>query len=426
VIGWCLLIVLGTATDSKASHKFSLRGYYKSYFTVYEPPSLHVPAASDGLNRFDTDPPQLGAVSNRLRLNLRYRPAIWMTFDAAYDFAPRIQDPALYSGEGIYLVSSNLSKYRVDDLRRILYPQEHRDISSFAIFQNLDRLSATIQGYRFDLVLGRQPIAWGAARAINPTDVITPFSYTDLDVEDRVGVDAIRARYALGFMSEIDAGLVFGPDFEADLSAAFLRGKFYAAKTDFSVLLCRFQEHMLLGGDLVRSIGGAGTWLEAAYVILDDDDPNNDDESYFSMSTGADYSFFDGLYGFAEYHFNGIGVTDPAQYRGLLLSVPYSTSSVYLLGRHYFIPGVAYQPSPLISVSAETLINLDDGSAIIVPAAEYNFAEDVYVTIGAYFAVGSGPRVEVFPGDQRPGEIQIDSEFGSYPSSIFSSFKLYF
>ncbi len=53
---------------------------------------------------------------------------------------------------------------------------------------------------RFDLRIGKQIIAWGKADAINPTDLITPWDYSDvLDTEDeRIGVVAAKARYLIG------------------------------------------------------------------------------------------------------------------------------------------------------------------------------------------------------------------------------------
>lgn len=52
----------------------------------------------------------------------------------------------------------------------------------------------------FDFRLGKQIILWGQADAINPTDNITPWDFTDfLDTEDeRIGVVALEANYYVG------------------------------------------------------------------------------------------------------------------------------------------------------------------------------------------------------------------------------------
>jgi len=114
--------------------------------------------------------------------------------------------------------------------------------------------------------VGRQAIAWGNARIINPTDIIAPFSFNELDTEERRGVDAVRVRIPLGMMDELDLGVVAGRDFNRDRSAFFIRGKTYLLKTDLSLLMTGFRKHLMIGFDLSRSVGGAGIWLEAAHV----------------------------------------------------------------------------------------------------------------------------------------------------------------
>ena len=55
---------------------------------------------------------------------------------------------------------------------------------------------------RFDLTVGRQVLAWGRADTLNPTDYFAARDYTRLVAEDddqRRGVDALRARWSLGW-----------------------------------------------------------------------------------------------------------------------------------------------------------------------------------------------------------------------------------
>ena len=419
------LLVLTLAGSVGAAGRVSVGGYFKSYFVAYEPPTLSTRGGIDP-SRVQLDPPSLGSVSNRLRLNLRIRPAGWLDLDAAYDFAPRVQDPILFAGETLVETIAPAGSYRCDDVTSILYPSHYRDISSFAIYQNLDRLSATVHAPKFDLIVGRQSIAWGTARVINPTDILAPYAYSQLDVEDRVGVDAVRLRIPLGFMGEIDAGYVVGEDWESDRSAVLGRVKLYAAETDFSLIACRFREHLLFGGDLARSVGGAGVWLEAAEVLVDTPDDGSPGEDYFRLSMGADYNFADGLYGFAEYHFNGAGMSDPGDYSSLYNAPAYVDGATYLLGKHYITPGVSYQVTPLLTATGEALINLSDGSALAAPSLEYNLSQNVYLQVGGYFAIGKRP--EIGEGDTvRPSPERIlQSEFGSYPHEIYSSFRVYF
>ncbi len=413
------LLVTVSASKLRASERFTLDGYYKNFFVAYDFPAYKAPVAL---------PDQLvvGSVSNRIRLNGRLRLTDWLTFSTAYDFAPRIQDPSLFH-EHIFMVGIDPGSYRAIDLDERLYPAPGDSVSSFAVLQNLDRAFFTVTAPQFDLYLGRQAIAWGSGHVINPTDVIAPYTYSELDTEDRIGVDAVRMRVPIGFMGEIDAGYVFGDEFEFSQSAFFVRGKFYTTGTDWSVLLVGFRENLLAGLDLTRDIGRAGFWMEGAHVFVDalDKDGIRENPDYFRGSIGFDYSFWGDTYGFMEYHFNGAGSNHAESYFDNLSTTAYTEGSVYLMGKHYLAPGVSHQLTSLITTAGEALVNLSDPSVFLALSLEYNIAQDVYIAAGAYVGIGRRPEfiIAADPGSKR---VDFRSEFGSYPDTYYSSFRIYF
>ena len=363
----------------------------------------------------------MGLSKNRFRLNLSYQPQKWMNLDAAYDLVPKIQSEAL-SRNPFFFQQSDPFAYRVADLETNLYPRGTKAIQNFSLSQNLDRASITLRTQPADITIGRQSIAWGSARAINPTDVLAPFPFEALDTEDRIGIDAVRARIPLGSLSEIDTGYVFGKDFKFENSAFYERTKFNVHKTDISLLLMGFRENLLVGFDLTRAIRGAGFWLETAYVF--ENAFNYDDAggmgSYFRASAGLDYSLTHKTYGFIEYHFNGAGSSTPGEYLKSFAKPAYTEGSVYLMGRHYIIPGISYQISPLITITGQSLINATDPSVYLTPQAEYNIANNVYLGIGAFIAIGEKPAAT------NEGSYLLRSEFGGYPDYYFGSIRYYF
>ena len=398
---------------------FSVGGYFKNFFVVIELPGFSLPGNAPLPDRL------MGSVNNRLRLHASADISPSLRVSVAYDLSPRIQDPFLF-GEHIFAWEVDPYGYRAADLKERLYPQEKAGLDRFAIYQNLDRLVLFIATEPADISIGRQAIAWGSARAVNPIDIIAPFALQELDKEERVGVDAVRLRFPLGFMGEIDAGYVFGKDFRFEKSAFFLRAKTYAAKTDLSFLFLVFRENLLLGGDITRSIGGAGFWMEGAYVLADifrgrEFDGTND---YLRLSTGLDYSLSGNTYGFVEYHYNSGGSTHPENYLPNLSNSALQEGSVFLLGRHYIIPGLNHQITPLIGLMAQVLINLSDGSFFVAPAVEYNLASNVYIAAGGFLGSGKIPSpVRNIP--QAPGG-GLRSEFGSYSDAFYTSFRIYF
>ena len=383
---------------------FSFGGYYKNYFTTF-----HSPIADFSL---------MGAAVNRLRLNTFWQPMDAVSLEVAYDVSPRVQDPSLFS-ESPFALGIASSSYRAADFDSLLYPTKPDSIGSVGIYHNLDRASVQISTNFADISIGRDAVAWGSARVINPTDVVAPFSYDQLDTEDRVGVDAIRVRIPIGVLGEVDTGYIIGSNFDFDKSVVFVRSQLNAVETDFSFLLLTLQKDLLVGLDVVRGIGGAGCWLEAAYMFLELFSAERDlAENYLRVSVGLDYSFSGRIYTFIEYHFNAAGTDNPSNYLSNIEQPAYTRGGVYLLGRHYLSPGINYQLTPLLGIRGQIVINLTDPSTWFVPQIAYNIAEDIHLTVGGMISVGKTP----IEGDT----IQFQSEFGSYPNLFFTSMSVYF
>ena len=399
-----IICLMTTPLVGTADTEFQVGGYYKNFSTAFNSPL--------------PDTSMMGVVVNRLRLNLSYAPTDALSFALAYDFSPRVQDPLLFSQSPI-AVGVASSRYRVADFDSRIYPENSESISSVGIYHNLDRAAVQFSTDFADFSIGRDAIAWGSARIINPTDIIAPYSFDQLDTEDRVGVDAVRVRIPIGVMGEIDTGYIFGDKFNFDKSAIFLRTQLNAVETDFSILLLEFQRDLLVGFDVARGIGGTGFWLETAYVFNRPFDDNaKASEGYLRTSVGLDYSFGGEIYTFIEYHFNGAGANEPEDFLTNLEQPAYTRGGVYLLGTHYLAPGLLYQLTPLISLSGQILFNLSDPSTWVAPQITYNIAEDIHLSVGGFVSIGKRPK--------NDDSIQLQSEFGTYPSLFFSSFRAYF
>ena len=89
------------------------------------------------------------------------------------------------------------------------------------------------------------------------------------------------------------------------------------------------------------------------------------------------------------------------------------------MGKHYLVPGLTYQITPLISLSGVILSNVSDLSVFPSLQVEYNLAQDIYLSAGGFIGIGKRPETE----DE---ETQFRSEFGGYSSFYFLSFRIYF
>jgi hypothetical protein len=414
IAGWLFFL----AALLPAAEELHLSGYDKSFFNAF------FPAAIRFGNRSEREP-ALGSLSNRLRLQLDYRPGKWFSLQLAYDLTPEIVAERLRQGDPIF-PAPDPGSYRWKDLPAALYPGANAAAGTFSLRQNLDRLNFQIAFPWASLTVGRQVVAWGSARVISPTDVIAPFSFHELDVEDRRGVDAVRLRVPAGELQELDLGWISGSDGEAGRSAWYFRGRFNSWKTDWSLLLMSFRRHFLLGADMSRSLGGAGIWLEAAYVRnhLDPGDPAATPRGYFRASTGIEYFFSDRFSGFCEYHFNTAGAGTAQNYEADFSLPAYRDGAVYLLGRHYLCLGGIVHVHPLMPLSLLAIGNLGDRSLELSPTLEYNLSQNIYLSIGAY--IGLGKKAQAAASISGPDSLLFHSEFGAYPDMVFTSFRVYF
>ncbi|MBN1114888.1 MAG: hypothetical protein JXA66_06070, partial [Oligoflexia bacterium] len=287
-------VILFLLFSFPVSASVSFNGYLKSFFLF---------------NNYPETPDFTIANINTARARLFWEPANDFALNAAYAVSPSYISDSQGFGAA--------SPYRCVDFNNQLYPLHAYSGSGFVIMQNLDRMNFVYRAGSLDLGVGRQPVALGSARVINPTDIFTPFSYQELNKEERTGVDAVRLTIPLGQLGEIDSGYVIGEKFEESLSALYIKVKFNKWDTDWSVILAGFMDNMMLGLDVAGSLLDAGIWLETAYVFSGILKRYNSDNNYFRISAGFDYSFTGNLYFFAEYHFNGAGSTHFGNYRML-------------------------------------------------------------------------------------------------------------
>lgn len=382
-------------------------GYLKNFSLVTDPPGI-------------VQPDRMWSSSTRLRLQYQG----WLTdrwsVAGAGELAFVRQHHLLFAVDSAALsVSSNT--YRLSDPDRLWLPGDPAPDDNTALMFNLDRVRLAWRGERLEISLGRQAVSWGSGKAVNPTDVLMPYAFTELDTEYRVGVDAVRFRYALNRMSELDAGYVFGPGGDMADSAVFLRGKTYLANTDLSALLMRFRNHLMIGVDVTRAWGGSGVWLEAAFVDADHFAATAARRDYVRVSAGVDRQLTPALYGYLEYHFNGsgrdaddpvYGLVDPAAVAG----------SVYLVGRHYLSLGTAWQLSGLTTVNGMVIANLDDHSMFLSLSLDRSMSDNLYLALGVYLSTGDAPLT----GIPDPALSVVRDEFGGYADLVYGSVRWYF
>jgi len=363
-------------------------GYFKTF------PTHRSPNAAEGTTN---------SIDNILRLKASKQFNKKLRGEIAYELFPLIRKNSPPPPSPIQRPQPQ--SYRVVDLKSNVFTTD----DDFFLLQNLDRLFFNYSTEKIDVNVGRQLIAFGSARSINPTDIFTPFTFDTLNKEDRIGVDAIHITIPTGELTAIEAGFVAGNHFSTKQSGAFLTKRNHVKETDITTSIMYFRKNILLGVDIQRPIKQAGFWLEMAYVIAESFQTNIYGNNYFRTTTGLDYKASDKLYIYGEYHFNGPGTITAHDYIVNSNQVAYTQGTTYLLGQHYLIPGMMYEITPLILFNAQLLTNITDPSAYLYAIVEHNIKEDWYYDYGLLLAIGN-PR----------------SEFKLYPDVVYLSVRKYF
>ncbi|TLU66374.1 hypothetical protein FE810_06700 [Thalassotalea litorea] len=435
-------LLICTIIPSSWANELVTSGYFKGYLLGQD--EIDIQGSLDDLGDDIPDHINGGIQSqNAMRLMINYFSGD-INVEMHYEIQPIFSNyDFLTANSGVIgnTLSSATNVYRYKDLETSIFKSD----TSFVTLQNLDRFNLQYTAEWGDTTIGRQVVAFGSARFINPTDIFVPFAIQTLNQEYRVGIDAIRSQISLGDFSTLDLGLVVGEDGKKNYNAVFARYQQSVAANDIELIGISLADAYLLGGGIERAIGDFGAWLETAYLHAHgrerDDQAMIDDttivtnidtplmmqsstlaefmQSYWRTSAGIDYAITEEFYVAVEYHFNGAGSDNPDDYLSLSTTAPYQRGGVYLFGKHYLIPSFNYQINALSTLSSSAFINLNDQSTFIAIHMEHSWSDNLYSDLGVYLASGHGLLAS-------NSELQVGSEFGFYPETVYASLRYYF
>lgn len=396
----CLVV----PTSAKADDWY-FSGYVKSYLVAQTDANINGPIGDAAKPVFQSQ--------NAARIMIAGPGLLGSDFEFHYEVKPIFSTQSMMTGSVGFgsTIASTETKYRVGDIN----PSFDDGDEKTGLLQNLDRLNLQFREGIGTITVGRQPVAFGSARFLSPTDILEPFLVSTLDQEYRVGVDAVRFEKSLGPFKELDLGIIAGSKWRADHSAAYARYKSSMSGNDVEVTTVLQNRWAMLGGGIERAIGNLGFWGEVAYVH------SLDGRNYTRLSTGLDKSFGDNILGMIEYHYSGAGSNDPADYVVHAVDEAFTKGGVFLAGDHYVVPAVTWTVTPLLGVTASAFVNFSDDSAFLRFGGEYSLSEDIYMDFGINAAIGRGGEAMF-----APPYLTLGSEFGSVPSTAYVSLRRYF
>ncbi|MBT8404542.1 MAG: hypothetical protein KJP18_11835 [Gemmatimonadetes bacterium] len=281
------------------------------------------------------------------------------------------------------------------------------DTEGTRVVHDFDRIALRLFTGPVDWTIGRQAISWGTSVLFPVADLWAAFSPFELDVEERPGVDGIRALAYPGGV-EVDGVLV---DRGEDGVSGGVRGSWSGARWEVWGGGGRFWD---------RTVGLAGvTWLgDHAQLRLEGavGDATRATLGVDRVSTRVSVS--------AEIHYNGDGAGSAAEYPAQLASPVLSRGETYYLGRYYGGAAVVASPDDegRLSLALSVLANLDDRSTAWTPSASYDLGRSARVGVGGLLSTGDRPSLS----GGAPSVPILPTEFGAYGRQVFVRISLFY
>lgn len=292
-------------------------------------------------------------------------------------------------------------------------------------YHRLDRAMVAFTPVWGEIRLGRQAVTWGNGFTFNPMDIFNPFAPTDLERDYKMGDDLALFQFPV---NNVDVELIYvvrrDPDTSKtgqDENSFGAKLHFFAGDTEMDVMVTRHYEDMIAGIGAVGYLGGAAWRWDLTGTFLKEKSRGN--KAYASAVANMDYSWIwldKNFYGYIELYYNGLSdmnytdcFSDPA------ISERIARGELFALGRFYASASLNMEVHPLVNAYITPILNLNDGSGILLPRIVYDYADNIRMTVTGSFNWG-GDNTE-YGGYQISG-----TSFDYKPSNSISAWATWY
>ena len=338
---------------------------------------------------------------------------------AIYGDAPRLS--RTFSGGGD--VSGIISTLPNDRHRALRLTGRWGGSDRLDAVHRLDRLVLSYSGEHLVARIGRQAVSWGNGLIFHPLDIFSPFSPLAVDKDYKTGDDMLYGQWLFDSGNDIQTLLLprRAADGGLDSEAGSLATKYHAliGEWDLDLVVARHFDETVLGIGASRDLSGALGRFDLTLTDL------REGGTAVSLVTNLDYSWVwseKNWYGFIEYFYNGVGVTNEAGYLtpSQALIERQARGETFTLARHYLGGGVQIEWTPLLNMNITVLTNLLDSSGILQFNGLYDWRQNLQVNFGLNIPYGKDGSE--FGGIEIPGS----GLFASSGYRLFARLNFFF
>ncbi len=353
--------------------KPELSGYLKS-FNFLTRSSGYTPELID--NPLAAGEPWEKLFSSNERLRLKLRQAVSFSEDkrmvAKVDY-----DQQAYFGSFVGTGDFRIARRHIEQRQFLDLSQTLVEDDDGFYEHRFYRLSLAYESDWMDFEIGRQQIPWGVGYFFTPTDLFNPFNPTQIELDERDGVDAVNLTFKN--IRDYKVQLVYTP------SGKQLHPQRYLGRVSRDVkgyevgfLGGRIKRDHAVGFDLAGNIKDSAVRGEFLYREAELE------KDFIKFTVNADYNFPHNIHALLEYHFNGQGRRDRNAYQ----ADRQIRGEIQQLAKNYLGLMLGHDITPLWRIENRTIFNLDDQSFMIRPELQYELKSNVLFTLGAQLFAG--------------------------------------
>ncbi len=273
----------------------------------------------------------------------------------------------------------------------------------------------------FTLTLGRQPVTLGRGTMFTPWDLVSTFTLTEVDREYKPGVDSLRLDLsplpqttitAIGTAGELEAD----HDFELTARGSSVVGQIKQGweHGEISALGGVIRDDVMAGWGALWDLGSLDLYEELTLTWVRDHSLTSPavrrrKAPVLRALGGATLHPVEHVTIVPELYYEGFGARHARSYLPVALSERVQVGEELVLGQLYAGTALDWEAHPLVHLTAVSLVNTLDPSALVSLSTKYDIAANAHISGGVYVPFGEKPELV-------GGFIPVPrSEFGLYP-----------